>query len=238
MDGLVRLVRYLVLEIQHTVEGGIAFEYLDVISTLAERILRAFSIIVVGHPTPVMESCVAAMQEVVRCLNRMASSLEDPSLEPYGYHLPIVFHGARGRPKIQLSQGMLSYFFSNGFSATTTSMLLQVSLSTVRRRMREYNMTIRSRYSDISDEELDRIVTSVEHRNPNCGYRMMQGYVARLSHTVQQTRIRESMARTDPEGVVSRWCNTVHRRCYSVSSPNALWHIDGHHRLIRFDINY
>jgi hypothetical protein len=99
--------------------------------------------------------------------------------------------------------------------------------------MCEYNVRIRDRYSDIDDAELDRIVTSVQHRNPNCGYRMMSGYIARLGHQVQQCRIREAMARTDPEGLISRWCTTIHRRCYSVSSPNALWHIDGHHRLIR-----
>ena len=99
--------------------------------------------------------------------------------------------------------------------------------------MNDYGMTIRDTYSRISDSELDRIVTYVQHENPNCGYRMMQGYVAQLGHKVQQNRIRESMARTDPLGVMSRWCTTVQRRSYSVSSPNALWHIDGHHRLIR-----
>ena len=92
----------------------------------------------------------------------------------------------------------------------------------------------RDLYSRISDSELDRIVTSVQHEHPNSGYRMMQGYVARLGHRVQQTRIRESMARTDPDGVLSRWFTAVHRRSYYVSTPNALWHIDGHHRLIRY----
>ena len=98
--------------------------------------------------------------------------------------LPVVFSGARGRPKIQLTEGMLSFFFLNGFSATTTPMLLQVSLSTVRRRIREHNMTIQGRYSSIGDQKLDWIVTSIQHRNPNCGYRMMQGYVSRLGHKV------------------------------------------------------
>ena len=122
------------------------------------------------------------------------------------------------------------------FSATSISVLLQVSLSTLRRRMREHRMTVRGRYSNIEDEELDRIVTSIQHQNPNCGFRMMQGYISRLGYRVQQTRIRVAMARTDPEGILSRWCGSVHRRSYSVSSPNALWHIDGHHRLIRFVI--
>ena len=121
----------------------------------------------------------------------------------------------------------MNYFLSNGF---ITAMLLQVPLSTLRRRMYGYDMRIRDTCSSISDVELDRIITTIQHENPNCGYRMMQGYLTRLGHRIQQSRVRESMVRTDPEGVR---CTTVQRRCYSVSSPNALWHIDGHHRLIR-----
>lgn len=39
---------------------------------------------------------------------------------------------------------------------------------------------------------------------------MMQGYLNGLNR-VQQARVREAMARTDPEGLASRWCNTVLR---------------------------
>lgn len=226
-------IRNLAAEIRRTVEGGINIDRLDEITAMAERILRHFVLTLAVHPTTLMENAVTAMQLVVNSLNRAFSSLEDQSAEPYGYHPRVIFNGTRGRPKVLVTEGMLSYFFSHGFSASTTAMLLQVSLSTIRRRMSEYDMRVRDRYSDISDQELDRVITMVQHRNPNCGYRMMQGHVARLGHRVQQVRIREAMARTDPDGVMSRWFYTVHRRCYSVSSPNALWHIDGHHRLIR-----
>lgn len=227
------LVMTLAAEIRRTIEDGVNIERLDILSTLAERVLRAFVMAIAIHPTASMENIIA-VQQVVSNLNRMTSLLEDRNVEPYGYHPPLQFSGTKGRPKISITPGMLDYFFSHGFSASTTAMLLQVSLSTVRRRMCEFGIRIRDKYSDISDQELDRMVTLVQHQNPNCGYRMMQGYVAmQLGHKVQQTRIREAMARTDPEGVVSRWCFTIHRRCYSVSSPNALWHIDGHHRLIR-----
>ena len=45
-------------------------------------------------------------------------------------------------------------------------------------------------YSTLSDEELDRIVTVASHIS--------------LGHRIQQTRIRESLMRVDPEGIVSR----------------------------------
>lgn len=232
-EMLLRLVRNLVSEIRRTEEDGINLQRMDVLATLAERVLRAFVMVVVVRPTSAMEEYISTLQLIVRNLNRMTSQLEGGSAEHYSYSPPVSFNGARGRPKILISAGMLEYFFSHGFSASATAMLLQVSLSTIRRRMSECGMRIRDRYSTTSNSELDRIVTMVQYNNPNCGYRMMRGYLIRLGHCVQQSRIRESMARTDPEGVLSRWCTTVHRRCYSVSSPNALWHIDGHHRLIR-----
>ena len=37
-----------------------------------------------------------------------------------------------------------------------------------------------------------------------------------------QPRVRQMMQKEDPEGTVTRWMNTVKRRVYSVSGPNAL----------------
>ena len=42
------------------------------------------------------------------------------------------------------------------------------------------------------------------------------------------------MIRVDPVNVCMRRMRVIRRRTYSVSGPNALWHIDGHHSLIRW----
>ena len=44
------------------------------------------------------------------------------------------------------------------------------------------------------------------------------------------------MKRIDPIGVAHRWARSIHRRRYRVSCPNALWHIDGYHALIRWKL--
>ncbi|XP_068690585.1 uncharacterized protein [Montipora foliosa] len=44
------------------------------------------------------------------------------------------------------------------------------------------------------------------------------------------------MRRVDPEGTVMRWLNVTERREYNVVSPNAMWHIDGNHKLIRWKL--
>ena len=42
------------------------------------------------------------------------------------------------------------------------------------------------------------------------------------------------MIRVDPCNTAIRWCAQVSRRTYKVPWPNSLWHLDGHHSLIRW----
>ena len=42
--------------------------------------------------------------------------------------------------------------------------------------------------------------------------------------------------RVDPWGVEQRTQRILHRRTCNVSGPNSLWHIDSHHKLIRWRI--
>ncbi len=51
---------------------------------------------------------------------------------------------------------------------------------------------------------------------------------------MQRNRVRESVLRLNPNRALSRWQQVISRRTYSVPGPNALWHIDGHHSLIRW----
>ena len=101
------------------------------------------------------------------------------------------------------------FFLERAFSATQIAMQIAMLLqcSTVRRRLSDFGLSVRSSYSTLSDAELDRIVTVANHEHPHWGYRLMQGHLLSLGHRVQQTRIRESLMRVDPEGIVSRWAS-------------------------------
>lgn len=99
--------------------------------------------------------------------------------------------------------------------------------------LREYGIDASRPFSDLSDEKLSELVREVRKDNPRSGYRMMLGHLRARGYRVPQLRVRQMMQKEDPEGTVTRWMNTVRRRVYSVSGPNALWHIDGNHKLIR-----
>ena len=88
-------------------------------------------------------------------------------------------------------------------------------------------------YSHIDDDQLDQLVVGVLNEHPGVGMRMVKSYLQSKGLRIQRERIRSSLLRTDPIGLVERWRNTVHRRHYRVKYPLALWHIDGNHKLIR-----
>ena len=96
--------------------------------------------------------------------------------------------------------------------------------------MSEYNLSIRSTYSNISDAELDAIV---QQQFNGWGNRQVYGSLVSLGIRVPHQRVRESQRRVDPEGSMMCRLNRVQRRRYSVPCPQHLWHIDGNHKLIR-----
>ena len=66
----------------------------------------------------------------------------------------------------------------------------------------------------------------------------MKGFLLARGLRIQWLRIRESMWRVDPDGLILRCTqlNTVQRCRYSVPDPLALWHLDGNHKLIRWGL--
>ena len=142
----------------------------------------------------------------------------------------------RGRPRLEIKQQQLEYLLQLGFSCPKIAGVLGVSLSTIRRRMSEFGLSITSLYSDVTDQELDLLVSQIKEEFPNCGYRLMCGHLLSRGHCVCQARVRESLNRVDPDGVVIRWSSAIQRRKYSVLAPLSLWHLDGNHKLIKLEL--
>ena len=69
-----------------------------------------------------------------------------------------------------------------------------VSVSTIRRRMSDYNLSIRSTYYPITDEQLDQLIAGVQQQFPNWGNRQMYGYLLNRGMRVQFHRVRESQS--------------------------------------------
>ena len=85
------------------------------------------------------------------------------------YACPVVITGAVGRPAFQIPRDQLQYLIENRFSVPQIAQVLSRSVSTVRRQMSCYNLSIRSTYSMITDAQLDDLVVTVQQQFPNWG---------------------------------------------------------------------
>ena len=70
--------------------------------------------------------------------------------------------------------------------------------------------------------------------HPNDGEVLIQGHLISLSINVSHAKLRASIHRVDHENTQLRRSRVVKRRQYTVDSPNSIWHLDGHHKLIRW----
>ena len=147
--------------------------------------------------------------------------------------VPKNISGVSGRPSYSLTQYQLQALVDVGFNVGQIAELLQVSKSTIERRLVEFGISTRS-YCEITNDELDAKVQEIKLFHPNVGSKNLAGYLAARNIKIPRRRIRESLQRVDPLGVAARKCKAIHRRVYNVSCPLALWHFDGNHKLIRW----
>ena len=123
------------------------------------------------------------------------------------------------------------------FSWIKIGEMLGVSRWTIHRRVEEYGLQNMTGFHNLPDEELDEIVRSfISDHGRTTGQGYVGGYIKALGFRIQRKRIRQSMARVDPQNTALRWGVVVSRRIYQVPWPNSLWHLDGHHALIRWKI--
>ena len=142
---------------------------------------------------------------------------------------------AVGRPKYEIPKDILKELRGLGFAWSQIARMFGVSRWTLYRRIGDYDMQQMQRFTDISDEDVDAIVKDYTSRHGNTtGEPYISGYFKSIGIYIQRRRVRESINRIDPLHSALRWGALISRRTYFVPWPNSLWHIDGHHSLIRW----
>ena len=110
-----------------------------------------------------------------------ASALTSSSCATAISPVQVVTQGRRGRPSLVVNIEQVELLRSVGYSWSEVSNLLSVSRTTLWRRFHDLNIPT-SRYSDISDQELDNIVQSIQESHPNVGLVMLQqGFIQDFS---------------------------------------------------------
>eukprot|EP00794_Sanderia_malayensis_P013172 gene13172-14522_t len=110
----------------------------------------------------------------------------------------------------KLPEEFYSDLLNLGFAVPQISELLRVSVRTIERRISSFGLTAK-KASQISDEELDDKVIRIKSFNPNCGSKVLAGYIAASGIRVPRERVRQSLRRVDPMGTYLRRCTSIRR---------------------------
>ena len=184
----------------------------------------------------------------IKSLHSYAKSLENTSSFTDSYAAQYTQHGdgRPGRPKLNVTLEQIEFLRSLHFSWEKIAQLLQVSVPTLQKRRREFGISDNlQQYSDISDDNLDKIYRELTASDtnssggfltPNIGRRRFIGALRSRGIRVQRWRASQCLRRVDPVGTALRWRLVIHRRKYNVPTPNSLWHFDSFHKLIRWKL--
>lgn len=93
---------------------------------------------------------------------------------------------------------------------------------------------IQRKFANLSNMDLDRLVRTFKTDKPESGIRYLVGFLRKHGLRVQKRRVHQSIRRVDGLGSTLRQRAAIRHRKYTSPRPNALWHCDGHHKLIHY----
>ncbi|KAK6983899.1 hypothetical protein R3P38DRAFT_3333454 [Favolaschia claudopus] len=119
-------------------------------------------------------------------------------------------------------------------SVAALARAMGVSRPTLIDQMKKHG--VHNDFTQLSKADLDKLVRSFRKAKPDSGIRYLIGFLRCHGVRVQKRRVFSSVRRVDGIGRILRQRRIIERGKYQVSWPHALWHIDGHHKLILWGI--
>lgn len=144
----------------------------------------------------------------------------------------IVHTGRPGPPRKVLSEPILREMFRPGrnINISQAARTLNVHRHTVKRYLQLYQIR-KKEHSQLSDEELDVLVGEFKEKRPSTGLSYLQGHLLQRGWRIKRDRLLASISQVDGVQKALRKNSTIKRRKYVSSRPNAVWHMDGYHKL-------
>jgi hypothetical protein len=91
-------------------------------------------------------------------------------------------------------------------------------------------------FSSISDADLDILVKTFKTKKPASGLTYMIGFLRSHGLRVQKWRVQLALRRVDGLGQLLHNHEAINHQKYTFPRSNYLWHLDGHHKLIKWGI--
>ncbi|XP_022341449.1 uncharacterized protein LOC111101647 isoform X2 [Crassostrea virginica] len=229
LNEMRRLLRQKVINIINCLKNNRTFNIERDIENTMDMISQLAAIVDIDEIIELFTRCVKLFQEETYFHEYKQSHFKAHPCQRTG----------RGRPSFEISEEILEFFLDNSFKISEMADMLCVSPSTVKRRLKEFNLNVHNTYSTISEPDLHKLVESVVKEFPEAGTKSIQSILVTKGHRLQRQRVRDAVRKVDPEGILFRRLflsvHRIQRRTYNVRAPRALWHIDGNHKLIRIE---
>ena len=183
--------------------------YISTVSLLSDDQLHQLGLTAMGEIATLRAACAEVVEKSVKC--------------------------GPGRPQIEINIEIVELMREANFSWKEISEAMLVSRTTLWRRLKQSGYNFR-KHTDISDYELDNILRYLNAHYPHTGLSIICGHLESFGLHIQRRRITDALQRIDPVGRSQRWHAIVRRTPYSVPGPNSLWHVDGHHSLVKWRV--
>ena len=135
---------------------------------------------------------------------------------------------SKGRSSIELDVDSVKCLLSLAFSKSKVAGILVISRKTLYNKIAVFpNPDDFKKHSAITEAQLEVTVRRIKEEYPNDEEIMVADHLLKQGICVQCAKLRESIHRIDPHGVVERRSVAVRRREYHAKGPNEVWHIDG-----------
>ncbi|CAD6928865.1 unnamed protein product, partial [Tilletia caries] len=172
-----------------------------------QEVIDAFATFVLSIPSAQYDPIMRRLVHIREQLDHLERSMPETRPQPRWQR------SAHGQLMLHIDNDVLCELVELQFTDHIISNMLGVSISTIERRRRELGLRKRGG-PVVSEEELHAAIKSTYALGFEAGERGMRGAL-RLQ---------------------ARWAKTIRRRDYYVPFVNSLWHIDGHHKLIKYKI--
>ncbi|KAA0712533.1 hypothetical protein E1301_Tti019071 [Triplophysa tibetana] len=142
----------------------------DALDQLAADVLR---------PEHDIDRLLISLENVGSALAILAAVEELPSEECVFHILHMIIQTVvESRFSPVMSREQLIFLLENNFRVGDIALIFGVSKRTVHRRMSEYGLSVRQTYSDITDEDLQKVITDFIAHCPNSGIRTVTGQLS------------------------------------------------------------
>ena len=117
-----------------------------------ELLLRDTSVGLNSREIQACEEIRMALHSLQNLEERSEAELSSPSITPTGFI---------GRPRFNIPVSQLRYLVESHFTVSQIASMIGVSVQTIHRRMADNGLSVSEQYSELTDPELDDIVSVI-----------------------------------------------------------------------------